>query len=72
MRRYYIWKNGGRIVAWTDADIWIPPPAIEISKEEYLSLGLSAPIPGKISEPSMEDLVYADLADAIIEGINEV
>ena len=71
---YYIWKRGGKIVAYAHSSTPRPAPAIEITDEEAKTLGIYTPRPQEppVPEPDGPEKTDTDLmAEAYREGVNE-
>lgn len=63
---YYIWRDkAGKITAYNQAERNLPPPAEQVTKEEYIALGLYVPIPEPV--PPIIDR----LAAAYRKGVDE-
>lgn len=73
--RYYIYKNAtGEIVGYNQTDKPLPPPAIEVSKDEFIELGFYIE-PPVVPEPEPipeSDVTDSEMAAAILEGVNDV
>ena len=72
---YYIYKNAaGGIVGYNQTDRQLSPPAIEVSKEEFIKLGfyIEQPVVEPEPTPAPEADVWDELAAAIQEGVNDV
>ena len=66
--RFYIYKDGDTIVGWHQTDKVLPPPAIEVTKEEFIELGLyvePAPTPDPNPSTSSE---YDEFVAGLMEG----
>lgn len=60
--RYYIWKNGEEILAWTATPKVLPPPAIEVDAAYYKSLKLPTPISSESVQPNTENQEDTEIA----------
>lgn len=67
--RYYIYMDGDVIVGYHQTDKVLQPPAIEVTKEEFIELGLYVePAPTPYSNP---DPSTSSKYDAFLEGLME-
>lgn len=69
--RYYIYKDGDLVVGYHQTDSSLPPPAIEVSKEEFVELGFYIEPSEASSSPTTEPSVWDEMAEAYQKGVQE-
>ena len=67
--RYYVYKDGDQVVGYNQTNRILPPPAIEVTKEEFISLGYY--IEPSVEEPQPEPSVWDEMAAAYQRGVQE-
>lgn len=71
--RYYVYKDGDQVVGYNQTNRILPPPAIEVTKEEFISLGyyIEPSVEEPQPEPRPEPSVWDEMAEAYQKGVQE-
>lgn len=72
--KYYLYKDGDLVVGYHQTNQVLPPPAIEVTKEEFIELGLYTEPPLEESNPETpsgetQPSVWDEMAAAYKEGV---
>lgn len=67
---FYIWKLNGKVVAYKQSSTRCPPPAIEVTKEDFEALGFAPDVIGGGADSS--DTSISPTMSALMNGIDSV